>query len=821
MEKKGTKKNVNPFKDNGNSYYFSSKKLGVYPFSENVNNNKNYKKKGTKHYSDRKLIHINFLDKKKSLKEKDSNKKIKTLNSKEYNNKPKNNIINEYLIQIPCLKLEDIHKWKAILYNHNRVFSITQLNENINNNDDDKILNQIEDEKNQNNNNIINTNTEENIIRENDMDVLKKDVVRTRTDETKLLKDYTQTLESLIKYFVKENKVKYKQGLNEIIGAFLILKYTNIKEGITLSEIYNLLNGFINLFVFNYYYEESLYSLKNSFSLITLLIKYHSPEIFNLFEKGMIYPELYATSWLITVFAYKLQLNSLFYFWNKLISENDPLMLHYLIVALLIIKKNTIIDLDIGCLPIIINKINIGTEQEIDELFTTAINLRKKTPHSFRILAIKLDVLKHRSTQHQIKYDFYHPDTLISMPIFPSELFYICYKDIIKCPDEQHLVNLTMKANCEHCDMKIEKDINYVLFDLRILEKGKFEKNNEKAGFLPQMILLEQKELKDNNYSDLIDKRFSEYKNKYHFIFMTNDTDCLNLNKQGSNIFNNNYLTQNDKNNDSKDNACKIMNIGNITKKLTHKEKKNIKEKDNMKKLLLYLIENNYQYISYIYGGFESIHNEIINNGKNIYSEINLLNHNDEKCEICKKNKKIFKALSPKNTKTSLKQKFGFLQFPASPKKTLFSKFKNKKIDNVLTENNKKENDEKKNITTDEVNKMISSTEYYAGPCNIVSIDGKKIDPKNNDNQGLLIIYDKKIYVIKTPNIKNKPMEIIDEIPLDKIIVLKKKTKLNLKIKFIKTHNIEKKNEKKILVGFNREKDSIQFIDSIDKAKNS
>ena len=819
-EKKGTKKRVNPFRDEENCYHYSSKKLHLGPLTENVNNNSYNKRKRTIYYSDRNLIKINFLEKKKSIKEreikKDSKERIKAMKSNETKIKSKNSTKSENIISIPSLKLEDIYKWKSILYNHNRTFSISQLNENINNNDDDKILNQKEDDNNNNKKEDINDDD----YLEDDIDVLKKDVVRTRVSETKLIKDYLINLELLIKYFLKENKVKYKQGLNEIIGAFLILKYTNIKEDMTLSEIYNLLNGFIYLFVFNYYYEESFYSIKNSFSLLTLLIKYHSPEIHNLFEKASIFPELYATSWLITAFSYKLQLNNLFYFWNKLISENDPLMLHYLIVALLIIKKNTFINYDIGCIPIIINKIGVETEQEIDELFTAAINLRKKTPYSFRIFALKLDVLKHRSTQHQIKYDLYHPDTLISIPIFPSEIFYICYKDIIKCPDEYHLSNLAMKANCEHCDMKIEKDMNYILFDLRILEKGKFESNNEKTGFLPQMIMIEQKELKDNNFIDIVNKRFSDVKNKYHFIFMTYNTDCLNVNKSGIDIFMNSLNSQNENNNDSKSCSGRTNNSGKITKKLTHKEKTNIKETDNMKKLLLYLIENNYQYISYIYGGFEAIHNEIMNNKKSVYSEISLLNHNDEKCEICKKNRKIFVALSPKNKKTV--KKFSFIQTPSSPKKTLFSKFKKKTLSGVIPNNIEDNEIETKNkkITTDEVNKMISNTEYFAGPCDFVSIDGKKFSDKNNDNKGLLIIYDKKLFVIKTPNINNAPMEIIDEIPLNNIKNIKIKSKLITKISVINTNNNnEKNNINKISVKFNYELDSSKFNSSIDKAK--
>ena len=54
------------------------------------------------------------------------------------------NILKFNKIKIRTIKESNINQWKAILYNHNRTFSITQLNENIYYNDDSKIFNQNE-----------------------------------------------------------------------------------------------------------------------------------------------------------------------------------------------------------------------------------------------------------------------------------------------------------------------------------------------------------------------------------------------------------------------------------------------------------------------------------------------------------------------------------------------------------------------------------------------------------------------------------------------------------------------------------------------------
>ena len=790
VERKSFKRKINPFLVDEN---LSSRKQSMNNFTDNSN-------KKFKHYSDRKIIQINFNENQKRKSIKESIKKSK-ININENNIKPKSSSKKINLITISTINKNNIHKWKEILYNHNRTFQITQLNENTEYNDDELILNP----------------TDNYDYNQDDIEVLEKDSVRTRVSETKLITDYVKNLELLIKFFIKENKVKYKQGLNEVIGAFLLLKYSNINEDFTFSEIYNLLNGFINLFIFNYYYDESIYSIKNSFSLLNLLIKYHAPEIYNLFHKANIFPEMYATSWILTVFAYKLTLNNLFYFWNKIILEDDQMIIHYLILALLIYRKNIFINYDRGSIPIIINKISIETQQDIDNVFKSAIDLRAKTPYSFRLFAYKLDILKHKSTQHKIKFELYHPDNMVCLPIFPSEIYYVCYNNIIKCPDEIHIKNIKIKSNCEHCDMKINKETNYILFDLRILEKEKYEK----SGFLPQMIMVEQKELNEDNIIKLINNRFNDVKNKYHFVFMTSKVEeCLNKNEQEND---NNFSRKKGKNENKNEGKIKIIHLDKqISKKLTHHEKNNIKECYNLKKLLQYLIKNNYQYVSYIYGGFETIHNEILNNKKlNLYSEINLLNHNEEKCYLCKNNRKMFKALSPKTKKTSI-TKISFFK-SLSPKKLFLSKLsKDKNQINIINIKNSNENkDELKIISIDEVNKMITNTKYFAGPCTFMNLENHNANEKKSDNQGLLIIDENKLYVIKTPLYNSKPMQILHEILITNLKGLEMKSKFIVHINFNKMNNENKSVGDILIVKFNYEQDSEKFINSVNNAKNN
>ena len=741
-----------------NNDHFSSKNIKIFDFNENSYNNILYSD-----ISDFNFSNINF----------NNDIKRTTIMPCMQSNDINQNILKFNRIKIKSIKENDINIWKAMLYNHNAAFSITQLNENKYYNDDKK---------------IFNYNYEKVLNEFDEMDIISKDSIRTRCNESRLIKDYIKNLETLLRFFIKENKIKYKQGLNEIAGAFLLLKYSNVKDNMTFSEIYNLFNGFCHLFAFNYFHDKTIFSIKNSLSLLQLLLKYHAPDLYNTFEKSMIFPEIYGTSWILTVFSYKLNINKLFYLWNKLILENDQLMVHYFMASLLIYKKQAFHNLDEYSLPLAINRLNINTEKDIDIIYNNAIKLRNETPYSFRMFAYKLDLLKHKSSNHKEKYELYQPDTLATIPIFPSEMCFICYKDIIKCPDENHI--LTRNFNCEHCSMKIKKEINYSLFDLRL-------NDSIKNGILPYIILFDQNELKDEKILNIIKNKFNDTKNKYHFIFMNSKSGNIidtnsNFNTAKMKPRRNSYT-----NNKNKDQIQ-------IKRKISKKEKNESKEEDILKKILLFLIENNYKYISYAYGGFEAIHEEIIKNKNKFYSKIKILNHNEEKCEICKRNKKIPKAKLRLNSEITTNK---------------FSKlFNSIKISNQINNNKKEINsiEQKQNyrtITIDEVNKMISETKHFAGPCSFVL--EKTTNKESKDNQGFLIINNKKIYCIKTPIHNNKPMQIIQEIFLMKIKEHKIDSKLCCKIIFLN----EKDNKENIIIKFNSKIDSEKFIDSFNKAK--
>ena len=169
-----------------------------------------------------------------------------------------------------------------------------------------------------------------------DEKIIIDDCNRTKINEGNLEENFEENLKKILIFYCKLNEIKYKQGLNEILAPFLLLKS---KINISLNRIFNLYSYFIDNFFNNFYYDNELYSLKICFSLLNLLLKYHDPNIFNLFEINGISSDLYSTNFLLTTNCNKNDLKITYLLWNFLIEEQNKLFIFYLIIAILKYKK--------------------------------------------------------------------------------------------------------------------------------------------------------------------------------------------------------------------------------------------------------------------------------------------------------------------------------------------------------------------------------------------------------------------------------------------------------------------------------------------------
>ena len=470
--------------------------------------------------------------------------------------------------------------------------------------------------------------------------IIYNDCLRTRVRESILYPgDFKLILQQILTRFCTIHNIQYKQGLNEIFGPLLLMKYK--LPSINLSTVFQIGECIIKKYLVNYYFEKDFFAYRSSLNIFTLLLKYHVPQVYNILDKLMILPEMYVTSWLLTLLASKIQLDLTYHIWNHIIKSNDNLLVHFIIVALLKEKSELILNTDYTLIPILISNLVFLSINEVDIILQQAYEIRQATPYSFRVLADKLEIFKEGSTSLKDKYEWFQNEGIEIMPIFSSELLYFAYKPNFKCPNgkcrqnksktQKRNLNLTKINNayiCEYCDMKICKQMNYILIDLRM-----YEGEEEKRGLLPMSITVPQEELKSEDFCERITDRFIHDKGNLHFVFLNSHTKLFN--EMERNYYKDN-ITEEEKNNMMIGIEMKINKVLDPEKAQTNRKKEdiyNLKEYDNLKITLQSLLKENFPYIAYVYGGFNLIHNHIRK-----YDNITLINHEEEECILCNKN---------------------------------------------------------------------------------------------------------------------------------------------------------------------------------------
>ena len=518
------------------------------------------------------------------------------------------------------------------------------------------------------------------LIQTKEQIVIKNDCKRTRVRESKIFDNYIEILERILSYYCYKYKATYKQGLNEIFGPLLLMKYK--LKNYSLASIINLGARLIDVFLPNYFYEKEIFSLKSALGLFIILLKYHEPTVYNKLDKLEIRPEIYATNWLVNYMSGKMTLNCFFELWDEMINIKDPLFIQFMLVAIIKNNREMIINCQENFVATIMTTLAIRSKEELIAVTKTALELREKTPYSFRILANKIGFLRKNNKEIKSNYEKYQPEILPAMPIFPSEVLFITYKYEIDCIDSRcrnyikslekispdfRLRNRVVKKRgesrtvkeknkmydynslaiidknhlCEKCDMKIQKNMKYILLDLRILQYAEGDDDTDKTGFLPMMINVSQEELKSESFSNIMTNRFITERGNYHFIFLTSTTDTFAN-------FENNYYMDNISEEDRKkmlfgvikqQKIDKELDINNAMKKLSLKQTYKLKEYDNMRKTLKEMTKHNFPYIGYVYGGFNEVHKV-----SKIF-KVDLLFHNKDTCLLCNEKSKSSKSV--------------------------------------------------------------------------------------------------------------------------------------------------------------------------------
>lgn len=80
-------------------------------------------------------------------------------------------------------------------------------------------------------------------------------------------------------------------------------------------------------------------------------MKYHDPNLNHFLQRNDIAPEIYAYPWFITLLSSKVELDIVYHLWDIMLMENDPLLILYISLALMIRSKKVIISVEFSILP--------------------------------------------------------------------------------------------------------------------------------------------------------------------------------------------------------------------------------------------------------------------------------------------------------------------------------------------------------------------------------------------------------------------------------------------------------------------------------------
>ena len=400
----------------------------------------------------------------------------------------------------------------------------------------------------------------------------------------------------------------------------------------------------MDAFLTNYYWEKDFFALQSSFALINILLRYHDPELSNWFDYIMVKPGMYATSWILTVFSNKMSLSNCIYLWDKLIIFKDQLLIYFIIVAFLLENKEMCLNTEISNVPAVLSNLSIESTDEIDKLFANAIDLSYQTPYSFRLLVKYLNIFEYHSNKLEEQFLNYSPDTMLAMPIFSSEVLKISYKSIFNCADNNcdNFYKPKKKEDsdnnnykCTYCLNEIEyNQLSYIVLDFRISEDYLKGRNEISTGVLPQAIRVDSNEILSNSFPNNVLDKFIDTRGNYHFMLITSKTKYFME-------YENDYYIEDDSNVDSNlqygiiTKEIRTLNMNKVNHQLGNKSiddsiKIKLKEFDNLKKVLQYMINNKIPYVSYVFGGFDEIHSIAKN------YNIELIGHTKD-CFLCKK----------------------------------------------------------------------------------------------------------------------------------------------------------------------------------------
>ena len=236
--------------------------------------------------------------------------------------------------------------------------------------------------------------------------VINQDVLRTRGDEVFFRSTFMKNvLRQTLVRFCSFHRIEYMQGLNELLAPVLTLDHPTVKEiesnysELSSSSFDTNDNGYSNishpfgpqLLIFERlmarlspttFSTRGVDAIQIQLTIFNLLLMYHEPTLALILRSEGMTPDIYAMSWLITLFARRQPVHRALHIWDILLQLDSPHVVVYLAVALLRSRRAQILNNSADILPEILVSLKFESDEEINTVFADALHLLRNTPHN-------------------------------------------------------------------------------------------------------------------------------------------------------------------------------------------------------------------------------------------------------------------------------------------------------------------------------------------------------------------------------------------------------------------------------------------------------
>ena len=186
--------------------------------------------------------------------------------------------------------------------------------------------------------------------------------------------------------YCKRHHITYKQGMNYLLAPFFFLTSPPLSSH-SRRRLLSLYSGFIATFVPNTFSDDEFGSLQCVFLLFRHLLLYHDPQLCAHLDANEMGPELYASSWFITLYANRCKMEVVLFLWDVWLIDcvDDPLLHYFVSLALLIANRAAILKEPSVSLPELLTKLAIGNKKDAHTLVQRAKQLyRHNTSQTIR-----------------------------------------------------------------------------------------------------------------------------------------------------------------------------------------------------------------------------------------------------------------------------------------------------------------------------------------------------------------------------------------------------------------------------------------------------